>query len=496
MIKEGTRGQKCVTWFWEREQAMQDFLSGKLFNSRILSEKVGKKEKYLGHFLGPISVILINSILSNYLNVYYTDVLDISGIWGGVFIGAFPIVAKMLDVLTFIYMGRIVDGTRSKQGKARPWIFLSAPLLVISMILLFVVPVGNENVTAIWIFLSYTMFYAVAYTMYSTAHTLLVPLSTHDEEERSKLSLVANTPNMAAGSLIAILFPCLVVPMIGVNRRSWMGIMLAVAVAAFPMILIEYFFTRERVTEESRGKEKKQETVLSLKQQFKCCLKSRNWIVLMLYLVVLQVVNALFSAGTFYYCNWVLGSYNDGFTQALFYALGQAPLGIGILACTPVCKRFGKRNAMMGGFVLSFIGVILCLLNPRDLVLVLAGQFIRTIGLIPSSFMISSLLGDALDDVEKVSGERCDGFSSSVFNCIITMASGVALCIFNYGITYLGYQAPTAAAVPVQNPGVQNFMIFSVIGVQAVAYPLIVALLLFLRNEKYNVVRKQAAESK
>ncbi|MDE6104436.1 MAG: MFS transporter, partial [Clostridia bacterium] len=65
-----------------------------------------------------------------YLNVYYTDVLDISGLWGGVFIGAFPIVAKTLDVLTFIYMGFVVDRTRSRQGKARPWILFSAPLCV------------------------------------------------------------------------------------------------------------------------------------------------------------------------------------------------------------------------------------------------------------------------------------------------------------------------------------------------------------------------------
>lgn len=464
---------------------MKDFLAGKFFDSRICSEKVEKKEKYLGHFLGPISVILMNSILSNYLNVYYTDVLDISGIWGGVFIGAFPVVAKTLDVLTFIYMGRVVDGTRSKQGKARPWIFLSAPLLVISMILLFVVPVGNENVTAVWIFLSYTMFYAVAYTMYSTAHTLLVPLATHDEEERSRLSLVANTPNMAAGSLIAILFPCLVVPVIGVDRRAWTGVMLVVAAAALPMVLTEYFFTKERVTEAGSGERKEQ--VLSLKQQFRCCLKSRSWVLLMIYLIVIQLVNAMFSAGTFYYCNWVLGRYNDGYTQALFYALGQAPLGIGILACTPVCKRFGKRNAMLGGFALSFLGVMICLLDPRNLMLVLAGQVIRTIGLIPSNFMISSLLGDALDDVEAVSGERCDGFSSSVFNCIITMASGVALCIFNYGITYLGYQAPTAEVIPMQNTGVQNFMIFCVIGVQAAVYPVIMVLLAFFKNQERSV---------
>lgn len=465
-------------------KAMKDILAGKCFDSRIRSEKIEKKEKYLGHFLGPVSVILMNAILSNYLNVYYTDVLDISGIWGGLFIGAFPVVAKALDVLTFIYMGRVVDGTDSRQGKARPWILLSAPLLVISMVLLFVVPAGNENVTAIWIFLSYTLFYAVAYTMYSTAHTLLVPLATHDETERGKLSLVANTPNMAAGMLIAILFPCLVVPIIGVNRGAWMGIMLAVAAIAFPMILMEYFFTRERVTEEKESGVRAEEKKLSLKKQLKCCLKSRSWVVLMIYVIVLQLVNALFSAGTFYYCNWVLGSYNDGYTQALFYALGQAPLGIGIIFCTPVCRKFGRRNAMMGGFLLSVAGVALCLFAPGNLAVVLTGQVIRTVGLIPSNFMISSLLGDALDDVERVSGERCDGFSSSVYNCIVTMASGVALCIFNYGITFLGYQAPGTSVIPVQNAAVQNFMIFCVIGVQAAAYPLIFGLLFFFRNDR------------
>lgn len=475
---------------------MKEILSGKLFDSRIQSEIIGKKEKFLGHFLGPISVILMNSILSNYLNVYYTDVLDISAIWGGMFISLFPVAAKILDVLTFIYMGRIVDQTNSRQGKARPWILISAPLLVSSMILLFVVPEGNENLTTIWIFLSYTMFYAVAYTMYSTAHTLMVPLATRNEAERSKLSLTANTPNMAAGMLIAILFPCLVVPLIGVRRRMWVIVMLAVAAAAFPMILIEYFFTRERVTEERRKAERngKAEEIktISLWRQFGCCMKSRCWVVLMIYMTVLQLVNALFSAGTFYYCNWVLGSYNDGYTQALFYALGQAPLGIGILFCTPICRKLGKRNAMLGGFALSFAGVAICLVNPRNLVLVLAGQVIRTVGLIPSTFMVSGLLGDALDEVEQVSKERCDGFSSSVFNCIVTLASGAALCIFNYGLSHLGYQAPTTSTVPVQTAGIQNFIIFCVIGVQAIAYPVIMGLLLFFKKD----VKENAASDR
>ena len=455
-------------------------LSSKIFDSRAPAEKVTRREKILGHFMGPIAVMVMNSILSSYLNVYYTDVLKIGGIWGGMFISSFPIVAKVLDVLTFIFMGMVVDRTRSRQGKARPWILFSAPLMVVCLVLLFAVPTGNDNLTAIWIFVSYTLFYAVAFTMYSTAHTLLVPLATNDPVERQQLSTVANTPGMAAGSFVAIIFPCLLVPFMGVAGSRWIAVAVALAIVSLPLILLEFFFTRERVTQSDADSDEK----VSLSAQLRCCVKSRSWVVLMIYLVVINLVNSLFSAGTFYYCNWVLGSYNDGYTQALFYALGQAPLGIGLLLCNPLARKLGKRNSMLLGMILSSLGAALCLLDPRSLPVVLAGQFIRSLGLIPGSYMLSGMLGDALDDVERVSGQRCDGFSSSVLNCIGTIMGGIALCIFNFGISHLGYQAPTADVIPVQNGMIQTFIIFCVIGVQLIAYPLIALITRFMRPDR------------
>lgn len=457
----------------------RELLSSHLFDSRVPEDRITGKEKLLGFFLGPIAVMVMNSILSGYLNVYYTDVLKISAIWGGAFIALFPIVAKVLDVLTFIYMGLVVDRTRSRQGKARPWILFAAPLMFVCMILLFVVPRGNDNLTAIWIFLSYTIFYAVAYTMYSTAHTLMVPLATRSDAERRSLSTIANTPGMAAGSLVAILFPCVIVPILGVSESRWVTAAVVIAVFSFPLMLFEFFFTRERVRQDTSDTAEK----VSLKAQLGCCLKSRSWVMLMVYLIIINLVNQLFSTATFYYCNWVLGSYNDGHTQALFYALGQAPLGVGVVLCGPITKKLGKRNALLGGMIIATLGVALCLLNPKNLALVLAGQVVRTIGLIPSTYMVSGLLGDALDDVERVSGARCDGFSSSVFNCIITITGGIALCAFNFGISHLGYQAPTAELIPVQNDTIQHFLIFCVIGVQLIAYPLIGVLTRFFPKD-------------
>lgn len=109
--------------------------------------------------------------------MYYTDVIQLGDVWNGWFLSFFPIAVKILDALTFVVMGVIVDRCRFRQGKARPWILMSAPLLVVSMILLFAVPSGSEWMLVIWIFFSYNLFYSVAYTAYNTIYTLTTGLA-------------------------------------------------------------------------------------------------------------------------------------------------------------------------------------------------------------------------------------------------------------------------------------------------------------------------------
>lgn len=87
----------------------------------------------------------MNAVLSTYLNVYYTDVLKLTGLWGGMFLMAFPIVSKVIDAITNVVMGYIIDRTRTSQGKARPWLLLSAPMVTVSGILLFTVPEGSKT---------------------------------------------------------------------------------------------------------------------------------------------------------------------------------------------------------------------------------------------------------------------------------------------------------------------------------------------------------------
>ena len=61
-------------------------LERKFFDSRIKSAEVTKSEKWLGYLIGPAGALLLNAVLATYLNVYYTDVLNLTGVWGGLFL--------------------------------------------------------------------------------------------------------------------------------------------------------------------------------------------------------------------------------------------------------------------------------------------------------------------------------------------------------------------------------------------------------------------------
>lgn len=468
----------------------------RLPKTRISNAQVTAKEKWLGYLLGPAGALLLNAVLGTYLNVYYTDVLGLTGLWGGAFLGLFPIVSKIIDAVTNLVMGQIIDRTRTKAGKARPWLLLSAPLVTVTGILLFTVPSAGETVQAVWVLLSYNLFYSFAYTMYNMSHNLMVPLSTRNTEQRGSLSVFTNVATvMISGIIVALIFPMVVLPALGVDKGKWILVMSLISILALPLTLVEYYFTRERITEESRGK---QEQKLPLGQQLKAVLTDKYWVVIVAYFFVYTFGSNIKNVSLVYYCNYVLGSYNDGVTQTMVSIIGGIPMGIGIFAVWPLAKKFGKRNVTMAGFVLYVIGGIVCLLAPQNMVVVLIGQFIKNIGGLPCAYVFAALMADVLDHMEWKCGRRIDGFSASIQSVIITLCMGLSNGVFNLLLSGAGYAAPklvdgeTVAAV--QNAATQNAITGCFLGVEIVTGIVVIALLVFLNVEK--VIHKEQAEIK
>lgn len=462
-------------------------LSGKLFESRVHSQNVTSKEKWLGYLLGPCGALLLNAVLATYLNVYYTDVLNLTGVWGGLFLTIFPIVSKIIDAITNVVMGYIIDRTKTKQGKARPWLLLSAPLIAVTGILLFIVPSGNQKLQIAWVMISYNLFYSFAYTIYNMSHGLMVPLSTRNTIQRGGLSVFNQISSiMISGILVALVFPMAIMPALGVNKSLWIIVMSVLSIIALPLILMEYYFTKERVTEEQGGAAAPK---VSFAKQLKIVFSDKYLWIIFIYLLVSTFGTVFKNLGLVYYCNYVLGTYNDGITQMLVSVIGGVPMGIGVFLVWPLAKKFGKRNVTMWGFVLYAIGSAICWMFPTNLFIVLVGQFIKNIGGLPCAYVFMALFADSLDHIEWKSGVRCDGLAVSISSIISVALVGVCTGIFNALIAKAGYVAPslneagqTIAAV--QNDAVKNVITFSFVGLEVFTGAALAILLAFFNVEK------------
>ena len=412
--------------------------------SLIKTPEVKAKEKWLGYLLGPAGALLLNAVLATYLNVYYTDVLNLTPLWNGLFLAIFPIISKIIDAITNIVMGQVIDRTKTKEGKARPWLFLSAFLVPITAILLFIVPTGSDLVKVFWVMVSYNLFYSFAYTIFNMSHGLMVPLSTRDSTARGGLSVFNQiTTIMMSGILVALIFPMLIMPAIGADKSKWIMLMSILSIIALPLTLMEYFFTKERITEEAvaAGETEKK----SFGEQMKTLFTDKYMLLMYGYFLVTTIGTTIKNIGLVYYCNYVLGTYNDGITQMLVSVIGGIPMGVGIFAVWPLAKKFGKRNVTMVGCALIATGSLICWLFPTNLVIVLVGQFIKNMGGLPGSYVFMALFADCLDHIEWKSRERIDGTAMSIYSIIAVAMVGIMTGVFNWMLAKAGYLAPFTA---------------------------------------------------
>ncbi len=256
--------------------------------------------------MGPAGALLLNAVLATYLNVYYTDVLNLTPLWNGLFLAIFPIISKIIDAVTNIIMGQVIDRTRTKEGKARPWLFLSAFLVPVTGILLFTVPKASDTVKVIWVMVSYNLFYSFAYTIFNMSHGLMVPLSTRDSTARGGLSVFNQiTTIMMSGILVALVFPMVIMPAIGADRSKWILLMSLLSILALPLTLLEYFFTKERISEEKQDEERERQ---SFGEQMKLLFTDKYMLLMYGYFLVTTVGTTIKNIGLVYYCNYVLGT--------------------------------------------------------------------------------------------------------------------------------------------------------------------------------------------
>ena len=479
------------------ENRSKGFFDNPLFRTKITSANVKTKEMLLGYFIGPFCAFISNAIFGSYLNRYYSDVIGWTNTEKyGIFSAVLPMISVIFVILGNLYVGRLIDNTRTSQGKARPFMLLSVPLVVIAIALLFLTPEhGSPMLQMIWIAVSYNLYYAVAYPFFYTAHSSMVALSTRNSSHRGMLATFSNASGVAAvGVGASVLVPILLQKFLFVMKdgvldasasySNWRVVMIVLCVVTAVGILLEYYFTRERITEENMKLDIREEK-LPMAKQVKACISDKYWWMIILYFLLFQFSGLVKNGSMSYYCRWMFSGITDeagaGTAMGLLGMIGGIPTAVGMIAAWPIAEKLGKQRSVMFGMIISVLGGLVSFLNVHNFAIVCTGVVLKGIGSIPAMYVTLALLSDVLDHLEAKNGFRSDGFTMSVYGAIMVGMTGLGNGMINALFTASGYDAAAA----VQNTSVQNMLALCYLGMELICYSAIAVLMFFLKVEKH-----------
>ena len=490
-----------------------------VFHTKISSDEVRLPEIALGYFLAPFCAMLTNSIFGAYLTRYYADVLGWTKHAFGAFAALLPIVSVIFVVFGNLTIGGWIDNTKTKAGKARPYMLASIPLLAFAVLLLFSSPNNGSVLEMIWIALSYNLYYAFAYPCYYTAHSSMVSLSTRDPNKRGLLATTSNAALVAAaGAGASILVPVLLQSyMFAYNGREldaaasydhWRILSIVFSFVTAAGILTEFYFTRERITEETMEKPREKEIPAAVRSEEdipaarhrEACFSSRYWWMVMLYVLFYLMGQVIKNTSMSFYSRWMFESVlwsadpekASGALMSALGLIGGLPAALGMFIVWPLANKVGKQRAIVTGLILSIAGGLVAFLDVHSFIIVCAGVALKAIGIVPSQFILLALISDVLDHLEAENGFRSDGFTMSVYSAVMVGLLGLAVGIVSGLLGLAGYDGTLVR----QPAAVENVMILTYLVFDMIAFTVSVILLWRMDVEKYaEEDRKKIRES-
>ena len=465
--------------------------------SRIKSPDVKMAEMLFGYFIGPFGALLSSGIFTSQLQNYLTNVLKLDL----AFLTGLQLVSTIFIVAANLIVGQLIERTRTLAGKARPWVLLSALTLSVASVLMFIMPFQNEMAKMVWIAIAYNLYYAVAFPIYNTANSTLIPVSTRNSQQRSALASFTNVAGLGVMGVGSMIFPALVSMALKEDQNLWFVAMLAVGIFTALTILLQFQFTRERVTEEG-GESTEQQAAPPIGQQFKAVTGDKMWWLAIIFYLCFQWSGAMKNGSMTFFCQWVMDNsffgmeLGDawGMSQSLLAIMGAIPMAVAAVFVVPLSNKFGKRLVTFIGMVVGVIGGIIAGLGNGQIVPVAIGVALKCLGSSPAAYLILAMLADVIDHIEFKDNIRTDGLTMSIYSSLMVAGTPICNAIFSGLLNASGYDqsADVALNIAGQSASAQAAITVSYIWIETVAYALC-ALLIMLWTVEKNLPEEQKA---
>lgn len=392
---------------------------------------------YLGFFCGA-GTNITGYIVSAFLLVYYSNVLFL----GLTQVGTVMAVSKVFDGISDLIMGRIVDKTKSKYGKARPWYLRMILPTSICTLLLFWMPAGLMGTWKyVYIFITYNLVSTVCFTANAVSHASMIGFMTMNTKSRGIVGVLSMIANTVFTILVTNFFMKICRFFGGGDAYTQRGFTLTIIVYLFLYAFVAFFaflLTRERVNNagamtqeepnsepEQAKTERKTTEEVPVWAAVKSLIQNKYWIMCIVMCLGFYFLMSYASSATIYFAQYVM---NDLDLQGTLASTLYVVLLVGIIAAIPVMNKFGKRNTMTTGLMISAVGYFL----PQFILQKTAVTIAMAIVGIGFGFIAApagSFLQDTLTYGQWKSGVSAIGMGNAVFSFVNKLSSALGTIV-------------------------------------------------------------------
>lgn len=378
----------------------------------------------LGYGSGDLAGNMVYAFLSSFVMLYLTNTV---GLNPGI-IGTLIMVSKLFDGVSDIFFGTMIDKTKSKLGKARPWMLYAYIGCAVTLVANFAIPASlGRTAQYAWFFIAYTMLNAVFFTANNIAYASLVTFCTRNSKERVEMGsfrfIFAFSTSLIIQS-VTVQF----VRALGNGASAWKTVAIIYAVIGLIVNTISVFSIKE-LPEEELAKDKDQEEKYSLIKAAKLLVSNKYYLMICGTYVCQQIYTAMLNMGI-YYMIYILK--NEDLYSVFSWAI-NIPVIIAMCITPMLVERMkGLYRMNLAGYILGTAGRVGVIIAGYmgSVPLMIAFTAVAALGMAPWQGDMGAVVASCSEYTWLTKGKHIDGtmYSCTSFGTKIGGGIGVALC--------------------------------------------------------------------
>ena len=443
-----------------------------------------QEKKYLkwhhkiGYGAGDIAGNCVYALLTAFMMIYLTDTIGMSM---GV-VSTLIALSKVFDGVTDFFFGRMIDKTKTKMGKARPWMLWAYIGCAITLVACFSIPTSwGQTAQYIFFFLSYTMLNAVFFTANNIAYASLTALITKNTSERVQIGSFRFIFAFATKIVIEAV-TIFAVGWLGGGVMGWRLIAIIYAIIGLITNTYSVFSVKELPeADEEMEEEREEEHKLTFLKSFKLLLKNKYYVIICCSYILTQLYASVIGMGT-YYTKYIMG--NEEIFSTISLAI-NITMVVALTILPYVIKKMGGMYKLnIFGYIIAALGRVGVMVGGYmgNLPLMLAFTAVSTIGIAPLQGDLNALIACCSEHTTLKTGHRLEGMMYSCSSLGIKLGGALGTAICGWMLDAAGY----VENVAVQTASTVNMLQFLYLWMPIILNAAVGFLLVFLRVEKAN----------